>query len=249
MIPFLGILCAAIGIGIFLAIRGGSLWRSLPVLVGWLGSWLIVLGLIFMPFLRLGTSAGLQANARWLVEQAELIQVIYRLPNAEQWLPPLPELSAEKFIADLEAPNKELILEDITSQKPITGVHLIRLAQPIKPLLSLSLAFSGLLALAGIAYFGARLFSPGGISGRVGLVISLASGLLLVMLISYIATIDTLGQTDELRLRLLLVLAEARMGSGLWIEIFGLALCLAGGLLGFQTQAMQSKADDDEAYA
>lgn len=195
--------------------------------IGWVASLLLALSIIFLPFVNFTTREKMEANATWLIEQAELIDVVYEIPGAAEWLPATPLLSAELILESLEVPNKELLLHSIERKQSINGLDFIRIVQPIRP--NLSLHIGSLLAAGVIGWAGFLLviFSIGEPGKTMVKIASLVCGAELLILLGYIASVDTLGQTRSFPINLLLTLAEARLGVGFWVMLLSQGVVFA----------------------
>jgi len=183
-----------------------------------------------LPWISLGPSGTIEKNAAWIADKTEIINIFKELPGFQGWLASMDAPTAEDIVAALDHPAQKNFLEIARTGKIINGYRFIGLVIKVKPVLTLAIVGGTLAALAGASLNLRRLITSKYDAQGGFKIITSISILCLFLLLSFIPLFDTLGATDDIKLRLLVTLAETRMAVGAWWMLLGLVFLSVSGI-------------------
>ena len=199
-------------------------------LIGWVGGLLILVSLVFLPWVALGPAGAMAANADWIASQAAILETIQSIPAFESLLQGVEAPTGAELLASLDQPVTEKLLEYNQVGLPITGFGLVNLAFRANPSLGLFLIGLGLCGLITAGIYLTRL-AAGRFEEQPAIkLLGIFSFMFLAGLLGYLVYLDTLGIFGKLGLRLVLSLAEARVASGAYLALLGLLLVVVASL-------------------
>ena len=80
-------------------------------LIGWVGGLLILVSLVFLPWVALGPAGAMAANADWIASQAAILETIQSIPAFESLLQGVEAPTGAELLASLDQPVTEKLLE------------------------------------------------------------------------------------------------------------------------------------------
>ena len=147
--------------------------------------------------------------------------------------------------------NKDEVLQNINGQQTINGFQFMKLVLPVRPTLTLHFALLFFIGIVGfVSYLLGLLSSDISISIFVK-IISIICGFEFIVMLGYLSSIEILGQSYNLALRLLLTLAETRLAIGYWMCLLSAAVCSLSGIpewLGLNKRSDSNVYDDLYQY-
>lgn len=198
--------------------------------LGYVGSALTLVGLLAQPWAVPAPSDVFERNVHWLAQRPSLLHSLQKAPVFGQALASLDLSSADALRASLERSAAGLLVRQATTGQPLRSWHLWQVGWQLSPALSLGLtaAFLGSLVSAGLVIV--VLFTGAAPSSRLGLAVGVAAGLSLLLLATRATTLDSLGSSDHLVVRLTAALAQVSVGPGVWWTLLGLLFLVAFGV-------------------
>jgi hypothetical protein len=242
------ILTLAVLVAAVLVLRSSvPFWQVFPAL-GWIGGVLGLCSLFLLPWITAGPPGTVVKNADWIASKTEIVDTIKQIPEVADRFPTVSSLTGNDILEIIEHPVKAEFLEIVETGTQINGIRIMGLVLRIRPNLTLSIAFAGLVAISGTLLNLARLVQgPSSLKG-LSKVMSVVAVFFIIMLLSYITPLDTFGQTDEFDLRLLAALAENQVASGCWWMIISLFLLSISGLLEWLSSSPPDKTVEEDNY-
>ncbi len=199
--------------------------------VGFAGSALTLAGLLVYPWAVPAPATVFEQNALWLAQHSALLQPLQKVPLFGQALASLDLSSPDSLRASLEQSQAGLLVQQVAAGHSLFSWHLWQLGWRVSPLLSTGLTAAFLASLTSAGLVIASLLSGGMVLPRLGVAVAAAAGLGLLLLVTRMTTVDSLGSSDDFVVRLTAALAQVRVGPGIWWTLLGLVLLIAFGLV------------------
>ncbi len=220
-----------------------------PAWLGWFGSLLVVGAFLILPWATTGPPGAFQRNAGWLAEQAVYLDLLRQLPVVQDMVASLKVDTAEAIRLLIDRPETHEFLAHVEQGGSISAWQLISLARPVSPWLPVALV-AGVLA-ASLALVASLLSLAS--TAKLGIWLGIGSGIVaamsLVLLLSKLPFIDTLGATDNFAVRVIAVLGEVRVAAGGWWMAIGLLLLVGASVLYWALGRSAPPAWDDEPWS
>jgi len=224
------IVISVVGLAFAFLIARNEVPARLGGILIWMGSISALSSFFFLTWIELGPPGTILKNAKWLAQQTLVIDTLKQIPGLDQALAKTTAWTAQDVINVLDDPIKPRLLEISESGEQVNGYLVLELLLETDLFNAVGIIFALFIVVIALVI---------GLAGLLGqqapkpLMIGLVAGgvfSVLVMLFS-LPQLDTLGTYDEIFLRLLMTLAEARVsGGGGWF-ILGLFLIVAGSVL------------------
>jgi hypothetical protein len=210
--------------GLLVAIRNAH-WRlQLLPAIGWVGTWLTIGAIVMFDWILPAPPGTLERNADWLASHTAVIEGLKQLPGFSDWLSSARALTGADVIRALDHPVRDRFLDIIHRGQRVNGLQVLGLLMKVRPVLVLAITFGGLVAMVGGALNLRRLLTNQYNDGDLLKIVTVFCGLCGLTLISYLPILDTLGNTDDFVLKILISLAEVEVASGGWWMVLGLFL-------------------------
>lgn len=244
------LLAGVIGIVIVAHRRLNSLTAAVAGL-GSAGIALALIGFLTQPWVVPASASNFERNLDWLGKQAGLLTLLNQLPVIKDRPLLLTSVSSASLRSFLEQTEAGPYLRYLATGRPLYGWDVWRLSWTISPgcAIGLTAAFLAVLGTATtlivfLTASEAAIFRGGALMGVLAL-------LGLVPLMGCIATIDTLGSSDFLAIRVAAALAQARIGPGPWWVLLGLVILVCFGVLCYvhSRTSTLSKMDEEEPFS
>lgn len=200
-----------------------------PAWLGWIGSLLVCGAFLILPWVTMGPNGTFQRNAEWLTENVTVFEDLKQVPALQSLLASLEFGSLDAVHRTLSSPETDEFLNLVEQGVTLPAWTLLRLAWPVSPLLSLALT-GGLLAASIGLVASCLALSATPASGRaLGVASGALAALSVVLLAVRVPVIDTIGNTDNILIRLISVMGGVQVASGGWCMVLGCMLLLAAG--------------------
>lgn len=230
------LLLAGLALGLVLLVlamrRRANGMATALVGLGYAGSALTLVGLLAQPWAVPAPSDAFQRNVHWLAQRSSLLHSLQKVPVFGQALASLDLSSADALRASLERSAAGLLVRQATMGQPLRSWHLWQAGWQLSPALSLGLTAALLASLVSAGLVIVVLFTGAVPPSRPGLAVGVAAGLSLLMLATRATTLDSLGSSDHLVVRLTAALAQVSVGPGVWWTLLGLLFLVAFGVVG-----------------
>jgi hypothetical protein len=214
-----------------------------PAWLGWTGSWLVLGAFVALPWAAPGAPDAFTRNAAWLADHVVYLEWLVDLPVVQDKIGAMRLDTVDEIRQMLDRPDASQFLVHIEKGFSLSGWQLLRMAWPAGPWLPLATGAGLAAALLALAATLLALSPAAGMAGKLGLGAGILAALSLLVLLSKLPFIDTLGVTDNLAIRLIAVLGEVRVTAGGWWMALGLFILICAALL-YLTLARSSSAPD-----
>lgn len=228
---FVLILAFGFGIIILVVMRSNNKVQAIAPSLALLGGLTAVLAMTVLPWVKAGPRDAFANNLQWVAEQKELVGLLHDV-SAFDAAARLVELGPSADGRDIPGPIEQVeFLRQAQQGLSLKGWHIWKLSIPFSPWLSLALGLGVLsTAIGGFAAL-VNLVRASFLGRIIGCTAGALAGASLVLLISRIAAIDSLGSTRYFLIRFIAAIAEVRVGPGPWWMAVGLLLIVCSGLV------------------
>jgi len=231
MVTFIVLTIVSIFIGGGLGWLRHRSWEFLPALVMFVGSIVSVSGFWTLDWVRFSDKEAIDVNVDWIATQTSFLETMHALPGMSSVAPTLNKLTRDDVLGWFgESPFQEY-LSFARTARSLDGLDILRLGLKIAPVLSISLITAMLIcflgALAGFVSVAGAKLGP-----YPHFVLWISACISLVIFISQISFLDTLGAINDLRMRMLVAITGAVITGGYWSIVGGLiAIVFSNGLM------------------
>jgi len=205
-------------------------WRRKAL--SFIGTILLLTSFFGMPWVQFGGQEYFDANLHWFVDQANLQQVVEVVPDQFPFLRWEPKGEQGLLRWFLGEPKLVWLVQRAQRAAHVTGWDLSVSPCPVSLYFRLALY---LLLAVGIVTLIWNPISLADVTSKFHKVIAIGCGVIalvvLLFLFQCLPTIDTLGIRGDFKLSLLLLMAGAHVGWGVWFAFIGLALLIIGAIL------------------
>jgi len=215
------------------------------IVLRWLGAVTALGSFFFLPWIVLGPPGSIFKNSGWLAEQTLILDNLKQLPGLDQALASTTALTAQDIWNAMDHSIKGRIMQISENGDLVTGWRLTGLLFEtdwanvfIFVLSSVIVIFALITSLLGMVEI------PSKFLARPLLV---ASGFVFVSALTSLPTLDTLGDSNDIFLRMIMSLAESRVASGGGWYCIGLFLIILSNVLeNFSSGPISQNESNDE---
>lgn len=184
-------------------------------------------GLSWVTYAEPGT---ISENAKIVSQKASFWEALADYPLFEEILSEKQLMSQQDILILFEEYPYNSYVDIIESEKKITGWQLMQLSRYKKPEFSVLLGVSVILMLLSTLAAFIQLLPIGKVSSSLKGFLSLILVILIINFLQYIPTFDTLGLTEDFKMRLLAVLAEAQISETYLLYLMSWVFIVVSGL-------------------